>query len=418
MITPVAVFGVLLVVLMLSAGWAKLCSMAINRLHGLGWRRTPLDRLKLVHDLLVLGHPFVWWWAPWSFITSGDWWTEVFASDWSHVPAGWLLLALIDLVGVGWLLAAMGRWWLRGDPAQVATRQTWRFNWRTVDWARAHTPARQRWLLCLWLNEQLAPILSERVIALPSWPAAWHGIRIAHLTDLHLHAGLPPQYFEQLVELVRAQQPDLIVLTGDLVDDDIGMAHLADVLGSLRAPLGQYFVLGNHDWYYDSPRIRETMQAAGWTCVADSSVVLERGGERLCLAGDERPWQGAAPEWPSEPAARVLLSHTPDNFAAAQHDGVDLMLAGHVHGGQVCLPVLGPVFSPSLFGLRYVGGVFMESNTTLIVSRGLGGFEPIRLLCPPELTIWEVQRGERPALTTTPAPAAPPAPASPSSAAP
>ncbi len=83
---------------------------------------------------------------------------------------------------------------------------------------------------------------------------------------------------------------------------------------------------------------------------------------------------------------RLLLSHTPDHFAWARAHGVDLMLSGHNHGGQIVLPVIGPVFAPSRYGVRYAAGAFWSEPTLLYVSRGLSGRHPLRLNCPPELT--------------------------------
>jgi hypothetical protein len=96
---------------------------------------------------------------------------------------------------------------------------------------------------------------------------------------------------------------------------------------------------------------------------------------------------GRQPQFaPANDGFRVLLSHTPDHFAWARRQGVDVMLAGHNHGGQIVLPVIGPVFGPSRHGVRYAGGAFWEDPTLLYVSRGLSGRRPLRFNCPPELT--------------------------------
>ena len=96
---------------------------------------------------------------------------------------------------------------------------------------------------------------------------------------------------------------------------------------------------------------------------------------------------GAHPEFSGDAQAfRILLSHTPDHIAWARAQGVDLMLSGHNHGGQIVLPVIGPVFAPSRFGVRYAGGAFWLEPTLLYVSRGLAGRHPLRINCPPELT--------------------------------
>ena len=116
------------------------------------------------------------------------------------------------------------------------------------------------------------------------------------------------------------------------------------------------------------------------------------------IAGDETPWMGSAPQWPdrhppdiaTSPELRILLSHTPDNLPRARTDGVHVMLSGHNHGGQVQLPLIGPVFSPSRYGCRYAGGAFWEPPTLLHVSRGLAGRHPLRWHCRPEITVLEL----------------------------
>jgi predicted MPP superfamily phosphohydrolase len=97
---------------------------------------------------------------------------------------------------------------------------------------------------------------------------------------------------------------------------------------------------------------------------------------------------GQHPDWSQVPADafRLFLCHTPDHIQWARSQQVDLMLSGHNHGGQVVLPVLGPVYSPSIYGTRYASGVFWEEPTLLYVSRGISGRHPLRWRCPPELT--------------------------------
>jgi uncharacterized protein len=108
----------------------------------------------------------------------------------------------------------------------------------------------------------------------------------------------------------------------------------------------------------------------------------------LVIAGTERPWIGEHPHLNGIPPEtfRLLLSHTPDNLPWAKGERVDLMLSGHNHGGQVVLPVFGPVYSPSRFGVRYAAGVFWSDPTLLYVSRGVSGKHPLRWNCPPEVT--------------------------------
>jgi hypothetical protein len=115
----------------------------------------------------------------------------------------------------------------------------------------------------------------------------------------------------------------------------------------------------------------------------------------VLLAGNECPWFPPAPPWvPCTDADRpfsILLSHSPDQLPWARRCGVDLMLAGHTHGGQIRLPVVGPIICPSRYGVRYASGLFAEPPTLLHVSRGLAGVQPLRWGCPPELTLLELQ---------------------------
>jgi hypothetical protein len=139
------------------------------------------------------------------------------------------------------------------------------------------------------------------------------------------------------------------------------------------------------------------MAAAGLTNLGGRSEGLTINGVELWLAGTELPWFGAAPPLPplSPPhsAFRILLSHTPDQLPWAQANGFDLMLAGHNHGGQIRLPYLGALISPSRYGWRYAGGLYHEPPTLLHVSRGIAGVHPIRLNCPPELALLILKRG-------------------------
>ncbi len=118
-------------------------------------------------------------------------------------------------------------------------------------------------------------------------------------------------------------------------------------------------------------------------------------GERLVIVGHEGPWLRPAPDLagcPQEPF-RLLLSHTPDNIAWARRHKVDLMLSGHVHGGQIRFPVLGSLLVPSRYGRRYDCGTFDERPTFLHVSRGLAGENPVRYGCRPEVTLLRFQCG-------------------------
>ncbi|WP_010587778.1 metallophosphoesterase [Schlesneria paludicola] len=236
-------------------------------------------------------------------------------------------------------------------------------------------------------NEQLKLEVSTKEFLFSRLPAEWDGLSIVHLADLHFRGGVARPYFEAVCEQAAALKPDLFVFTGDLLDEQKRLEWLPDTLGRLQAPLGQFFILGNHDWYLDPEATRREFERFGWVDVSSRSHVLSiaRFASKITIAGDETPWLGRHPELIENPF-KILVSHSPDNIAWAREQDIDLMLAGHTHGGQIRLPILGPIYSPSLYGVRYASGVFWKDPTLMYVSRGISGREPIRYGCPPELT--------------------------------
>jgi predicted MPP superfamily phosphohydrolase len=260
------------------------------------------------------------------------------------------------------------------------------------------TRAPGSWWLSIPGNEMLSLEIIELELALPRLPVAWDGLRILHLSDLHFTGSVTLPFYERVAALARQRPCDLVVFTGDLLDDDRLHHWIGPTLGSLTAPLGCFFLLGNHDWEWgDIGRTRQLLETLGWQNAGGQTRRLVWRGQPVVLAGDERPWWGAGPNWSlAEPEDfRLLLSHTPDNLPAARRAGVDLMLGGHTHGGQVCLPVLGPVYSPSLFGVKYAGGTFDCPPTLLRVSRGVGGMHPWRWNCRPEITLLTLRSATR-----------------------
>jgi predicted MPP superfamily phosphohydrolase len=210
------------------------------------------------------------------------------------------------------------------------------------------------------------------------------------------------RYFEQVVEHVNDAQPDVIAITGDIVDRNACIDWISTTLGRLRAELGVYFILGNHDRRVDVARLKATLTGCGLVHLGGKTEAIahpDRNGPAIVLAGNELPWQGPAPALPRKNTSteeqddlRVLLAHTPDQIDwAAEHD-IDVMLAGHNHGGQVCLPLIGPILVPSRHGTRYAGGVFARGDTVLHVSRGTSSLSPIRYNCPPEVAILVLRR--------------------------
>jgi predicted MPP superfamily phosphohydrolase len=236
-------------------------------------------------------------------------------------------------------------------------------------------------------------------VALAGLPPAFEGYRIAFLTDLHASPIVRRPWLESAFAAARGLEPDLIALGGDLVSSSPRhIVPVERVLAAARAPDGVVAVLGNHDHYVGAARVRAALGRAGVRELRNASLVIEREGSRIAVAGVgdlcqdaidfEAAVGGIAPD-----VARVVLSHNPDVFAHwPEHLRLDLMLSGHTHGGQARLPFIGPPLIPSHFG--YGAGLFRQEGRQLYVSRGVGALlVPVRWGCRPELSL-VVLRGE------------------------
>jgi hypothetical protein len=241
-----------------------------------------------------------------------------------------------------------------------------------------------------------------RDVALAKLPGAFHNYRIAQISDIHFDEYTEPWFVRRVVGEVNRLAPDLVLLTGDYISNTpLGhdfaagaMLRCAEVLRELACPL-RYAVMGNHDSILGPPQIRAGLATASIPLLFNQHVAIERAGERLWLAGVADPitnvpdLQRAIPASPDGPV--LLLCHPPDyaDDVLAHPRGalVDLMLAGHSHGGQVCLPIVGPLhLVPG--GKKYVAGLFHLGPMQLYVNRGIGTVGvPFRLNCPPEITL-------------------------------
>jgi predicted MPP superfamily phosphohydrolase len=229
---------------------------------------------------------------------------------------------------------------------------------------------------------------SEKLLRLPRLSAAWSGLTILHISDLHLNGTPDRKFFEHVMEHCARWQPDIVAITGDIVDDAGHIRWVVPVLGRLKCGIAAFAILGNHDEWYDVSRIRQRVRRSGITMLGNTWIQLDVRGEPMIVIGNETPWFSPGPDLRDCPQApfRLCLSHTPDNIAWARANGIDLMLAGHVHGGQVRLPLIGSILVPSRYGRRYDCGTFDEPPTVMHVSRGLSGQEPLRYNCRPEVT--------------------------------
>lgn len=245
--------------------------------------------------------------------------------------------------------------------------------------------------------------LVEHRLSLPGWPSETPPLRLALLADLHTgspHHGL--ETLEEVVELTNAATPDLILLAGDFVihgvvgGQFVSPEEIAGVLGGLKAPRGVFAVLGNHDWWLNPDRVRAAFEAVGIPILEDEARRLEGAENRLWVVGVSDYWEGPydiprALAGVTDDAPVILFTHNPDLFPEVP-PRVTLTLAGHTHGGQVNLPVLGRLVVPSNYGTRFAIGWVQEEGRHLFVTPGLGtSILPVRFRVPPEISLLEIR---------------------------
>ncbi len=245
------------------------------------------------------------------------------------------------------------------------------------------------------------PAVRRVQVPIPELPAALDGLRIVQLSDIHVGPTIGADFLRPIVDRVNAENPDLVVLTGDLVDGSVDdLADHVAPLADLRAPLGRYFVTGNHEYYSGAEEWVAHVQQLGFRVLMNEHVVLGEGDDRLVLAGVTDHDAGRIlPQHRSDPAAalagapdgppRILLAHQPRSAHAAQGLGVDLQLSGHTHGGQIW-PWMHLVWvqQPTVAGLHDVGEV------PVYTSRGTGTWgPPVRIGAPSEITVVELVGG-------------------------
>lgn len=258
-----------------------------------------------------------------------------------------------------------------------------------------------------WGNTALmiteVPIVSEKI------PENFSGYRIAQISDLH-NAQFGTDN-ANLLEKLRSCNPDIIVLTGDLVDSyhtDLAVSIAFAQKAAEIAPV--YYVTGNHESRISQYNaLLEGLSDNGVTILQNASVTLEKGGEQITLLGVQDPSfqtdylfgdaQSVMDSVLSQMMAdtqgyTILLSHRPELFDIYAENGVDLVLTGHAHGGQFRLPFVGGLIAPGQgFFPEYDAGVFTSNHTSMVVSRGIGNsILPLRINNRPEIVVVELSR--------------------------
>ena len=237
-------------------------------------------------------------------------------------------------------------------------------------------------------------------VPLPELPEELHGLRIAHLSDFHL--GVPSRgatAVERAVEWAEARRPDLTLISGDLLSRPRAEGRLRALVGRLP---NCYAVLGNHDFAVSRDPLSQPVELVdldGATLLSDDSRTIEVRGRRVQIAGvDPRSYmEGTAlPDRMSDPNAdlRILLCHFPGVIDRLRPGSFDLVLAGHLHAGQICIPFPGGRLPLAHLRWDYMHGLYERPAGTLHVSAGLGTtFVPFRFLARPEATELVLERG-------------------------
>lgn len=246
-------------------------------------------------------------------------------------------------------------------------------------------------------------VVGERInISLARLPLEFDGFRIAQLTDIHFGPNIGRWHVERCLEVTRAFNPDLVVLTGDFVGHPLGKGYgpegaryaepCSDVLVGGLKNVPQMAILGNHDHWNGPEIVRGALAERGISVLRNSSTAIERGAKRLWIAGVDDAFAGKADlqaTLQKVPAgeATVLLAHEPDYADVATRFPIDLQLSGHSHGGQVRLPGIGPLILPRM-AHKYHTGHYRVGNMQLYTNRGVGVINPpVRFNCPPEVTL-------------------------------
>ena len=416
-----------LLVLLIAVGHVGLWVWLYNRINATGLHRRTIKRIEKCIVLACAVIPVALVYLEFRSGNSGtrfSEWSDAFLerSLWDTTTYPTKLYGIVVLVFTG----VFGPIWLAHRPAFSIAKHRFRVLQRHVDppmhrenptWVSGSLT---RQCLKLPRNEILSVERNIKQLMIEKLPDDFSGMRIGHLSDIHLTGQLTADFYRTAVEWVMAQGIEVLVVSGDIVDYKHAMGLLSPVLGELDPSIPKIFVLGNHDRAYGLvDDVRSGLSEMGWFDAGALDLKLWTPRGLLKVYGNELPWlrrhssteiamevstKGAAPPKsptpgspnreplaPEECASFVLgVSHSPDQFEWGRERGCHLLLCGHTHGGQIRFPWIGPLVAPSWYGSRYASGVFHRSPTLMHVSRGLSGVHPLRWGCTPEATVLEV----------------------------
>lgn len=272
--------------------------------------------------------------------------------------------------------------------------------------------------LCLAYSYFIEPnrlVIKKQKIIIENWKKSFDNLKIVAVSDIHGGSNaVTEEKIREIVLKINEQNADLVVLLGDYVSENsnhvglkMPMETVAANLKGIRAKYGVFAVLGNHDGFFDDARVYSSLESSGIRVLENQLAVIEKDGQKLRIIGLKdhqkmQNWKKFSDEAKAVLSATenqgdvIVLEHSPDILPAitgelAISSNLKLMLAGHTHGGQIWLPILGSPLIPSSYGQKYAFGHIKDRNLDLFVTTGIGtSVFPFRFMMPPEIAVLEI----------------------------
>jgi predicted MPP superfamily phosphohydrolase len=393
-----------LLLLLAGIGHAVLWTALLNHFYGRPWPKSFLRLWRYATAVIIAAYPAVIGYHLWKesalLLDFGN--SPLGTSDSGGMESSFglgcepplsVMVATYALVclGLGGIVFPWVTWkrLVRRPPPGLRTQKSQHYDFWKQHAQSLVGDGYMRWAARLPGNEIFRLEITEQILSWPHLPPALHDLHLLVLSDFHFHGTPSRLWFEQVITTIRQGPcPDLVCLLGDYVDRDDHRDWIAPLLGEIPARDGKLAILGNHDVPHGPDQIRACLRAAGYQILLPQWQFITVRGELLAVIGHEGPWLPGPTDGDDSPPPSVFrlgLSHTPDNFYWAIRQQIDLLVCGHVHGGQIRLPVIGPIFVPSLYSRRFDSGVFQVGRTIMTICRGLSGREPIRFRCRPQI---------------------------------